>query len=181
MKMIPPKAKRGRASNGYCGVCNDPRLREITEALVKGQSRRSVAAAFGYTHTTINVHVAKHMNPSGVITESVLQQIKRVQQRMDHLSVKAERSKGTWPVAVRAAHESHEMLMSVARLNGELRRADQGEQEIVEVTYVDRLPHPDSNVPPPRIERYDLNLPPAGRLIESYTVIDQPPKPDAQD
>jgi hypothetical protein len=134
---------RPRAPAGpRCVVCRDLRLWEISTMLARGESQRATARRFGFTPETMRLHCLTHMGPelrSYALCEPVLIQIKKLTARTLKILEDAERAHDP-ELALRAIAQARANLELTAKLSGELRRDNPGEDITVEVRYVDAQP-----------------------------------------
>jgi hypothetical protein len=115
-------------------------LHAISTALTRGESRRSIAARYGFSHTSLDTHCAKHVGAALLqtnLTEPVLHRLHHLSWRIERLLTKAE-SDADYRCAAVLARELRECLMGQARLSGELDAPRARESLHVEVVHVDK-------------------------------------------
>jgi hypothetical protein len=120
-------------------VCRSDKLWEISMMLASGASQRATAKKFGFTQESMRTHCLRHMGPelrSYAICEPVLIQIKKLNQRTLAILSAAEKQHNL-ELALKAIAQARSNLELTARLSGELRRDNPGEDITVEVRYVD--------------------------------------------
>jgi hypothetical protein len=122
-----------------CIVCRSPQLWEISMMLASGASQRAVGRKFNITQESMRIHCLRHMGPelrSYAICEPVLIQIKKLNARTLKILSDAERERNP-ELALKAVAQARSNLELLAKLSGELRRDNPGEDITVEVRYID--------------------------------------------
>jgi hypothetical protein len=147
LKLIKPPGKRGgsrpRSAVGpRCKVCRDPRLHAISADLAAGMSQNAIARKYGFTQPVVWKHVHQHQGAALIehnLSQPVLDQIRKLNQRTLRILDEAERGKGKDPnLALAAIREARHNLELIARLTGEDKSSARSEAVKIEVVYVDR-------------------------------------------
>jgi hypothetical protein len=107
-------------------------------------SHRAVAKKYGFTQPVVSHHVKEHMGPALTeynMTQPVLQQIRRLNQRTLRILTEAEHGKWRDPaIALQAIRECRHNLELIGKLTGELKSPEANAREPVKVIieYVDK-------------------------------------------
>lgn len=113
-----------------CKVCNHLDKAKIDQALIEGESLRSVAERFGMHYSSLSrhkSHISEQLNKSLALREfnelqqgqSVLQQIESLQAKALALLTKAENA-GDIKTAIQAVRESRGCVELMAKCSGQL-------------------------------------------------------------
>jgi hypothetical protein len=158
-KTGPKKGSRGGARprsliGPRCAVCRHPQLYEIQGTLAAGVSQHQVAKKYGFTQPIVWKHCKEHMGAKLLehnLSEPVLDQIRKLNQRTLKILGEAEKGKYKDPVvALQAIREARHNLELIARLTGEDKTAQTSGSTKIEIVYVDRPTL--TTGPPPAIE-----------------------------
>lgn len=111
-----------------CTICEHPKVDEINEMLVKGESLRNIAKHFSVNLTALYRHKEKHL-PAELIkakevkeiarANTLLEQITELRDRALRILEKAENA-GKLKIALDGIKEARECLELLAKLQGEL-------------------------------------------------------------
>jgi transposase-like protein len=111
-----------------CTVCDHPEIHSIDQALVSGESYRSVAKRFGLSESAVYRHKTEHL-PAHLLkareveevaqADDLLEQVRHLQAHALHILERAEKT-GDLRTALAAISQSRGNLKLLGKLAGEL-------------------------------------------------------------
>ena len=112
-------------TKGSCSVCKHPERPAIDEALLRGDSLRAVAEAFGFSKSAVHTHSRRHVARDGEVAaavsgEALIQRLERLELDARRILAKAERG-GDYRSAIGAVREMRGVVDSIARITGAIR------------------------------------------------------------